>query len=198
MRRLTIVVVLAALASLALALASEMAVYAADPTPALEQLVDVQTVTPGEVEGKPTGFSDLVGRLHPALVHFPIAWLVGLALIDFVGLVLGRETWQRPGIFVLAGTVLSLLPTAATGLLRAVHMPSDATVHALLVTHRTLNFGVTGLVVAAFSLRLLRRNSLHGWSRIAYLGLVFAATGVVLVAADFGGRMVYGPDYLPW
>jgi uncharacterized membrane protein len=198
MRRLTIVVALAALASLALGLASEMAVYAADPTPALEQLVDVQTVTPGEVEGKPTGFSDLVGRLHPALVHFPIAWLVGLAFIDFVGLVLGRETWQRPGVFVLAGTVLSLLPAAATGLLRAVHMPSDTTVHALLVTHRTLNFGVTGLAVAASSLRLLRRNRLQGWSRTVYLGLVFAATGVVLVAADFGGRMVYGPDYLPW
>ena len=198
MRRLTIVVVLAALASLALALASEMAVYAADPTPALEQLVDVQTVTPGEVEGKPTGFSDLVGRLHPALVHFPIAWLVGLALIDFVGLVLGRETWQRPGIFVLAGTVLSLLPTAATGLLRAAHMPSDVAVHSLLVTHRTLNFAMAGLVLTAFVLRLLRRDRLQGWWRVVYLSLVFAATGLVLLAADFGGRMVYGPDYLPW
>ena len=53
-------------------------------------------------------------------------------------------------------------------------------------------------LVAAFSLRLLRRNRLQGWSRIACLGLVLAATGVVLVAADFGGRMVYGPDYLSW
>jgi uncharacterized membrane protein len=196
MRQLAILVAWAVFATMALALAPTRA--AADPTPVLEQIGDVQTVTPGEGEGKPTGFSDLVGRLHPALVHFPIAWLVGLAFIDFVGLVLGRETWQRPGLFVLAGTVLSLLPTAATGLMRAVHMPSDAAVHALLVTHRTLNFAVTGLVVAALSLRLLRQNRLRRWSRIAYLGLVFAATGLVLVAADFGGRMVYGPDYLPW
>jgi len=62
------------------------------------------------------------------------------------------------GIFVLAGTVLSLLPTAATGLLRAAHMPSDAATHALLVAHRTLNFAVAGLVLAAFALRLWRRT----------------------------------------
>jgi uncharacterized membrane protein len=198
MRRLTILAILAVLATSALGLASEMAAHAADPAPAVEQIGDVQTVSPGEVEGKPTGLSDLIGRLHPALVHFPIAWLVGLALIDFVGLILKREAWQRPGIFVLGGTVLSLLPTAATGLLRAAHMPADAAVHALLVTHRTLNFAVTGLVLAAFALRLLRRNRLQGPSRVAYLALVFAATALVLVAADFGGRMVYGPDYLPW
>jgi uncharacterized membrane protein len=187
---------LAALVSFALALMLATPVYAADTGPAVEQLGDIQTVTPAEAEGKPTGFGDFVGRLHPALVHFPIAWLVGLAFIDFFGLVLKREAWQRAGIFVLGGTVLSLVPTAATGLLRAAHMPSD--VHALLVAHRTLNFAVTGLVLAAFALRLLRRNRLQGSSRVAYLALVFAATGLVLVAADFGGRMVYGPDYLPW
>ena len=198
MRRLTILLLLGVLVSSALGLASEMAVYAADPTPGVEQLGDVQTVTPSEVEGKPTGLADLIGRLHPALVHFPIAWLVGLAFVDLFGLVLKREAWQRAGVFVLAGTTLSLLPTAATGLLRAAHMPSDAAVHALLVTHRTLNFMVAGLVLAAFALRLLRRNLLQGSWRVVYLALVFAATGLVLVAADFGGRMVYGPDYLPW
>jgi uncharacterized membrane protein len=77
-------------------------------------------------------------------------------------------------------------------------MPSDAATHALLVTHRALNFAVAGLVLAAFALRLWRRNSLAGRWRISYLVLLFAATGLVLVAADFGGRMVYGPDYLPW
>jgi uncharacterized membrane protein len=192
MRRLVIFLVLVA------ALATGFAAAAQDPAPAVEQLGDVQTVAPGEVEGKPAGLADLVGRLHPALVHFPIAWLVGLALVDFVGLVRKREAWQRAGIFVLAGTVLSLLPTAATGLLRAAHMEFDANLRALLVVHRTLNLVVAGLLLAAFALRLARRNRLDGWWRLGYLALVFAATCAVLVAADFGGRMVYGPDYLPW
>jgi uncharacterized membrane protein len=193
MRHLAIFLVL-----LVAALATGFAAAAPDPAPAVEQLGDVQTVAPVEVEGKPTGLADLAGRLHPALVHFPIAWLLGLALVDFVGLVRKREAWQRAGIYVLAGTVLSLLPTVATGLLRAAHMQFDPTLRALLVTHRTLNFVVAGLLLAALALRLARYNRLLGWWRLAYLALVFAASGVVLVAADFGGRMVYGPDYLPW
>jgi uncharacterized membrane protein len=192
MRRLAIFLVLVA------ALAAGFSAAAQDPAPAAEQILDVQTVAPGEISGKPAGLADLVGRLHPALVHFPIAWLVGLALVDFVGLVRKREAWQRAGIFVLAGTVLSLVPTAATGLLRAAHMQFDANLRALLVVHRTLNFVVAGLLLVALAFRLARRNRLDGWWRHAYLVLVFAATGAVLVAADFGGRMVYGPDYLPW
>jgi uncharacterized membrane protein len=180
------------------ALAAGFAAAAQAPAPAAEQILDVQTVAPGEISGKPAGLGDLVGRLHPALVHFPIAWLVALALVDFVGLVRRREAWQRAGIFVLAGTVLSLVPTAATGLLRAAHMEFDANLRALLVVHRTLNLVVAGLLLVAFALRLARRNRLDGWWRLGYLALVFAATCAVLVAADFGGRMVYGPDYLPW
>ena len=194
MRQLAIFVVLAGVATSAFA----PAIGAEEPTAAPEQISDVQIVTSGAGEGKPTDLGDLVGRFHPALVHFPIAWLVGLAIIDFFGLVRRREAWQRAGIFVLAGTVLSLLPTATTGLLRAAYMPMDAATHALLVTHRTLNFVVAGLVLAAFALRLWRRNSLQGGWRITYLALVAAACCAVLLAADFGGRMVYGPDYLPW
>jgi uncharacterized membrane protein len=152
----------------------------------VEQIGDVQTVAPGEVEGKPAGLADLVGRLHPALVHFPIAWLVGLALVDFVGLVRKREAWQRAGIFVLAGTVLSLLPTAATGLLRAAHMEFDANLRALLVVHRTLNLVVAGLLLVAFGAPARAPQSpARVVARCLLWSLVFAATG----AGPGGGRL---------
>jgi uncharacterized membrane protein len=173
-------------------------VHAGDPGAAVQEISDIQVVSPGEAEGKPAGLADLVGRMHPALVHFPIAWLLGLVVVDFVGLILKRETGQRAGLFVLGATVLSLLPTATTGFLRAVHMAPDPSLHSLLVTHRTLNIAVAALLVIALCLRAVRRNDLQAWSRIVYLGLVFVAAGLVLVAADFGGRMVYGPNYLPW
>jgi uncharacterized membrane protein len=186
---------IAALAALGLALAPTMA---AESAPTLEQLGDVQVVTPAVGEGKPHGVADLVGRLHPALVHFPIAGLVALTLVDFVGLVLRREAWRGAGLIVLVATAVSLLPTAATGLLRAATMTIDAAEQPLLVTHRTLNLTVAGLVVAALVLGLVRRQRLQGASRIVYLALVLVATGLVLVAADFGGRLVYGSDYLPF
>jgi sulfite exporter TauE/SafE len=77
-------------------------------------------------------------------------------------------------------------------------MPSDADVARALTIHRTLNFVVFGLVLAALGLRLFRRNDLQGWSRRGYLALVVVATGLVLLAADFGGKMVYGAHFLPF
>jgi uncharacterized membrane protein len=131
-------------------------------------------------------------------VHFPIAFLVGLAFVDFVGLILKRTAWQAAGMAVLVGAMVSLLPATATGLLRASHMSTDTAEHALLVTHRALNLSVAGLVSIALVVRIFRRNRLEGVWRIIYLVLVFAATGLVLLAADYGGRMVYGPNYLPF
>ncbi len=174
------------------------AAYAGDSTPAVEQLGDVQVVSPSEGGGKARGLGDLIGRLHPALVHFPIAGLVALAVVDLIGVGLRRESWRRAGMVVLIATTVALLPTVATGLLRATHMAADAGEQSLIVKHRTLNLTVTGLVIAALVLRAARRKPLLGAYRIAYLTLVYVATALVLVAADFGGRLVYGPDYLPF
>jgi uncharacterized membrane protein len=183
------------------ALAPEPGGHAAGSAPAIEQLDQFQVVSPAVAEGRPSGAADLIGRLHPALVHFPIAGLVALAVTDFVGLVLRREAWRRAGMVVLIATAVSLVPTVATGLLRASHIEFHAAEHSLLATHRTLNLIVTGLVAVALVLRAARRRHLQGLQRahrIVYLASVFAATSLVLVAADFGGRMVYGPNCLPF
>jgi len=195
MRRLAAIVVLAASAAV---LAPGERAFAADPAPVVEEIGDVQIVSPGEAVGKPSGPADLIGRLHPALVHFPIAWLLGLTIVDCIGIIFKREAWRRAGIFVLVATALSLLPAAATGFLRAGHIAQDPPMHALLVTHRALNIAVVALVLAALSIRAIRRNNMQRWWRFAYLALIFSAAGSVLLAADFGGRMVYGPNYLPW
>jgi uncharacterized membrane protein len=162
------------------------------------QVGDIQVLDQGQAQGKPQGVADLVGRLHPATVHFPLAWLVGLALVDFVALVLGRTTWLACGLPILGATVLGLIAAAGTGLLRASFMMMDPGDHAVMVKHRTLNFAVAGLCVLALALRWQRRNDLRAPWRITYLVLVFAATVLVLVSGGLGGRLVYGPDYLPF
>jgi uncharacterized membrane protein len=190
---------------LSLALLAATAIAAAQgPAPApgasdrVEELGQVEVVAAQSPDGKPAGLGDLLGRLHPALVHFPLAWLFGLLVIDCVGLGLGRQEWRRWGLFALVGTALAFLPAAVTGLLRGSYMPSDAEMAHNLTIHRTLNFIVFGLVLVALGLRWFRRNDLEGWSRRGYLALVVVATGLVLLAADFGGKMVYGAHFLPF
>ncbi len=189
-------VVSACLAVCVLGLAGAVAQPAGPASTAVASDAIEVVSAPGESSRRSLG--DLVGRLHPALVHFPIAGLVALAVVDFVGLILRRERWRQAGLVLLAATVVSALPTVATGLLRASTMGMDADEHTLLVKHRTLNLTVLGLVVAALVLRAARRRGLQGSQRVVYLALVFVATGLVLVAANYGGQMVYGIDYLPF
>lgn len=196
--RLAIASLLPVAAVCALAATTGKVAWATGSTGAVEDLGNVEVVSPDSSEGKPRGAADLVGRLHPTLVHFPIAGLVGLTLVELAALARRRESWRQAGLVLLVATAISVVPTVATGLLRAAHMNMDAAEHALLVRHRALNLTVTGLVLAALVLRLAHRRGGKPVLGIAYLVLVLAATGLVLVAADFGGRMVYGPDYLPF
>jgi uncharacterized membrane protein len=162
------------------------------------QVGDIQVLDQGQAEGKPKGFADLLGRLHPAIVHFPLAWLVGLALVDFIAFVLGRTSWSAFGFPILGVTVLGLLAAAGTGLLRASYMFLDPGDHAVMVKHRALNFVVAGLCLVALGVRWQRRQQMLGPWRVAYLVMIFAATALVLISGSLGGRLVYGPDYLPF
>lgn len=198
MRRAVLPSILLVVAACVLCLAASVAgssVHAAATTGSDD---DVQVLGPGAQEGARRQLGDLIGRLHPALVHFPIAGLVALAGVDFLGLVLRRTGWARAGIVLLVATTISALPTVGTGLLRGHYMAMDMEEHALLVKHRTLNLVVLGLLVAALAIRAVRGHALRGSGRIVYLVLIAVATGLILVAASFGGQMVYGPDYLPF
>jgi uncharacterized membrane protein len=142
--------------------------------------------------------SVVVGRLHSALVHFPIAWLLLLLLVDFVAFGLGREAWRQVGLYVLLGTALSFAPAIIAGFLRADQLPKAADTTTLLVAHRNLALVTAGIFAAALITRLARRNRLAGAWKWGYLALLVAATVAVMWTGHKGGRLVYGTEFLPW
>ncbi|HEY3358265.1 MAG TPA: DUF2231 domain-containing protein [Polyangia bacterium] len=162
----------------------------------VEEIGNVQVFAPGE-EGQaagPQGAGDLLGRLHPALVHFPIAWLCLLLLVEVVGV--RREAWHRAGMWVLVATLLSCLVAIPTGLLRADHLQEGAPAQRFVLLHRNLNLGMALALLAALAVRVM--GGPRAWARWGYLMLVLAATALILVAANVGGKMVYGANYLPF
>jgi uncharacterized membrane protein len=177
------------------------------------QEVDVQEVEPGMSPGagdtasippppdqqKPEpGFWDLVGRMHPAMVHFPIAWLVLLLLVDLRTLALQRAGWERLGLYVLAGTALAFATASLSGWLRAEELPRSPPTATLLEAHHLLAYSAGGVLLAALLLRLARKNRLEGPWRWLYLALLASATGLVLWAGHRGAKLVYGADFLPF
>lgn len=191
-------IVLFALGSIAIAQpAPAPAAQADDDIEEVDDVVEVK-VAPVAASTGVAGLPDLIGRLHPAVVHFPIAWLVLLFLFDLGAFVLRKESCERCGVVVLAVAVASCLPALASGFLREDRMGATPEMDALIDVHKLLMLAVTGVAALALVLRLARRNRLAGGWKAVYLALVAVAAALVGAGGHWGGKIVYGKDFLPF
>lgn len=165
----------------------------------IEEYVEIEEVIPVELSsGDAPGALELIGRFHSAVVHFPIAWLVMLLLVDLGTFVFGRVGWLNWGFYIIIGTIFSFVPVFITGFLTAVHIPQDTGIFSLMVVHRNLNVVVAVICVTAFLLRLSRRNKIEGTVKWVYLGLILCSTVLIGISGHIGGKMVRGENFFPF
>jgi len=164
------------------------------PASASSPVEVVEVSLDDEVEDQ-LGLIAIVGRMHPAVVHFPIAWLLLLSLVDFLALGLGLEELRKYGPYLLGLTILSFCPAATSGFLNYAEYGEPNTLAGL---HRNLMLTAVGLCAVGLVLRLLGRNRLDGALKWVYLGLLGAAALTVSVGGHLGGKLVFGEDYLPF
>ncbi|MDQ5980218.1 MAG: hypothetical protein QG602_3193, partial [Verrucomicrobiota bacterium] len=139
--------------------------------------------------------STLFGRLHPLVLHFPIALLLLAAALELV-----RLKWDRPGLgrtvtlLMVVGAAGALMATA-TGWVFAVESHPRPSLRWMLQWHRWL--GVATAVLASIAAWLAYRlseapNPGTRWLRRTAIWL----TGLILIgAAHLGALMVWGEDY---
>lgn len=163
------------------------------------EVVEVEPTSSQGVPGRSQGgIEDLVSRFHHALVHVPIGGLMIVLLLDAATFLLRRRELEPSGLWALGGTLVSFVPAMATGLLREDFISRAPVVHGLVETHETLVFVTAGVAAAAFLLRLWARKDLVKAKRGAYLALVVTAGVLVALAGHWGGKVAWGPDYLPF
>ncbi len=163
-----------------------------------EEIEVVEVVEASAAPPAAPGPLALAGRLHPALVHLPIAWLLLWLLVDGLALGLGRERLAGCGLLLGALSGLACLPAVLSGLLRSQELLAAGASPAALPTHRALMWTVTGLALLLASGRLALRRGFPRGLRWPYLLLLAGAAGLMTYAAHLGGEMVYGADYLPF
>ncbi|MEN9401719.1 MAG: hypothetical protein RL091_422 [Verrucomicrobiota bacterium] len=139
--------------------------------------------------------AELLGRLHPVLLHFPVALLVLGAVFEAVRGFRNSEFLGRAvaGLFGL-GAIAALLAVGSGWLLAAhEHIRSDQ--HDILELHRWLAVAAAiWAVLAWLSARAWRDAITPGkvWARRLVAALTF-----VLIAASghFGALLVWGKDW---
>lgn len=133
----------------------------------------------------------LYGRLHPLVLHFPIALLLTAAVIEALSLKV-RASWLRhSGLALLASGAVSALVAASMGYTLAV---ADGHTGEVVTRHRLLGLSVAGFALLALLLRLrLDRGQRVGPAYAFTLGICVVA---VFGAGHFGGELTHGRDFL--
>jgi uncharacterized membrane protein len=132
-------------------------------------------------------------NIHPLVVHFPIAFLMGAALFYFLSSVFQRVTLATTAFSLLILGALSACVAAGTGLYAGEGvMVSFSVREHLLNVHERFMLGTTGLsILLAFWAVIARPFPKKG--RIVFLILFVVLLATMTLGADYGARLVY--DY---
>ncbi len=128
-------------------------------------------------------------ELHPALIHFPIAFLLGGLLVDLAGRIRPREGLTRAASGLLVAGVISGIAAAAAGVVSYFTVPAHTeAAHEQMDTHMTL----AGAALVLFALVAIAR-----WRRRREPASTLALSGgllgcaLLIGAAVLGGKIVY-------
>jgi uncharacterized membrane protein len=134
----------------------------------------------------------LTGRLHPLLVHFPIALVLIAAIAELVSLTTRFPEWHMVAVAnVRAGAAFAIASAAAGWLLASSRIVEASPA---LEWHRWLGVaGAVAAVAAALATSEMDRPPRRLW---LYRIALFWAAALVGVAGHFGALLVWGADFL--
>ena len=131
-------------------------------------------------------------NIHPLVVHFPIAFLYGAAVLYFIASIRTGEMLRWTALLMLAFGALGIAASLASGLYAAPGVMVSASVRDhLLRHHRNLMIAASSLtgVLTAWA---LAARPMPSRGRYVFLAGLLAATWLIAAGADLGGQMVYG------
>jgi uncharacterized membrane protein len=132
-------------------------------------------------------------NIHPLVVHFPIAFLVGAALFYFLGWIFRNNTLTTAGFLLLILGTLSAGAAVGTGLYAEDGvMVSRSVREHLLEVHEKFMLVTLGLSIVLSAWAFIARP-FPKKGRLLFLLLFLVLLGIMSVGADYGARMVY--DY---
>jgi uncharacterized membrane protein len=134
----------------------------------------------------------LTGRLHPLLVHFPIALILIAAIAEFVSVAARFPKWHTVAVANVRAGAAFAVASAGAGWLLASSRIVEASPS--LEWHRWLGLmAALAAVAAALTTGEIDRPPTRLW---LYRIALFSAAALVAVAGHFGAVLVWGADFV--
>ena len=133
----------------------------------------------------------LTGRIHPLIVHFPIALVIVAAAAEGVAISTGDARWRAVAVINVRVAAVCAVVAAIAGW----QLGSGVQLTALLEWHRWLGVtaAVTTVSAAIASVRFAPWPSYLLW---IYRVALFCAALSVAATGHSGGLLVWGADFL--
>lgn len=129
-------------------------------------------------------------NLHPAVVHFPIAfWVAATGVWVIAGFASRDQSW-RFGLWLHTLAVAAAALAVALGFWATEKMGHDSPGHDLVHNHRDLMLVATGLAVVVTALGWWRRDAGRRW-RLGLTAGSLILLAVVTLGADRGAELVF-------
>ena len=132
-------------------------------------------------------------NLHPLVIHFPIALLMGAALLYCAAWMFRSDRFAHSAFVMLVMGALSLAVAVATGLYAEQGVMISLSVREQLLEPHEKAMLATSAICAILAVWAMLARPFPKKGRLLFLFLLLVMIGVMTVGADFGGRMVY--DY---
>jgi len=139
------------------------------------------------------GFEHFVGRLHPLLLHFPIALILLAAAIEGIRYVLGRR--DQPSTSATTCMWVGLL-TAALAVWAGWELAEQqGDTGGLVALHRWTAIACLAATALAAAAWIMRRTKGRDWTG-THVAMLLLAGVLVAVSGHFGAEMVWGEGWI--
>ena len=133
------------------------------------------------------------GRLHPLLLHFPIALIVVAAIAELMGMLTTVRTWHAVAVANVRAGAMFAVATAITGWLMASSSVVDDV--RTLDWHRWIGTAAAVAIIGT-ALATAGADRQSPTVRWLYRIALFFAAALVGVTGHLGARLVWGADFL--
>ena len=128
---------------------------------------------------------------HPLLVHFPIAFIYGAALLYFVTSIRASESLKWTALWMLMLGALGAAAALISGFYAAPGLMISQSVRDELLSHHKHLMVAASTLTGALTVWALATRPMPTRFRFVFLAGLIAVLWLIASGADLGGQMVY-------
>jgi uncharacterized membrane protein len=128
---------------------------------------------------------------HPLLVHFPIAFIYGAALLYFLAWINASESLKWTALWMLALGAVSAGFALTSGFYAAPGLMVSQSVRTELLRHHKHLMVAMSAITGALTIWAIATRPMPTRGRYVFLAGLILVMGLIAAGADLGGEMVF-------